>query len=65
MTDPKYQVIVKCGDGVPHDAQAPALLELERSLREATGLPIEVYKPYLQDDSKLRVLMTPEKRATL
>jgi hypothetical protein len=65
MTDPKYHAVVKFGEGVPADVQGPALLAMEKMLRASTGLPIEVFKPYHADDSKLRLNMTPEKRATL
>ena len=58
-------VIVKFDDGIPVEAQGPALLEMEKSLRKATGLDIRVLKNLKGDDSKLRVMMTPAQRDKL
>ncbi len=60
-----YHVIVKFGKGIRGDAQARAMLAFERTLRELTSAPVEVFKETLADDSKLRRAMTPEQRAKL
>lgn len=57
-------VVVKFDDGVPPDAQGPALLEFEKNLRK-TGLDIRVFKERMGDDSKLRIMMTPIERERL
>ena len=61
---PKFHVLVDFGNGVPADAQGPALLHMEMELRKA-GFPVEVYKRTMEDDSKVRLLMTKEKRQSL
>lgn len=68
MTDPTIpplHVIVKFGHDVPIDAQGPALLELEKNLRNLSGVRVEVFKEQRGDDSRLRSLMTPTQRARL
>lgn len=68
---PPLHVKVDFGSGVPHDIQGTALLEFERMLRRLSVqhgnemLWIEVFKDSKGDDSKLRVMMTPEERAKL
>lgn len=62
---PPTHVLVRFGSDVPLDAQGPALLAMEKRLREATGLDIRVHKDLMGDDSKLRVRMTEEERARL
>ena len=57
-------VVVKFAEGVPLDAQGPALLEFEKNLRK-TGLDIRVFKERQGDDSKLRIMMTPAQRERL
>jgi hypothetical protein len=57
-------VVVKFDEGVPSEAQGPALLEFEKNLRK-TGLDIRVFKERMGDDSKLRVMMTPAQRDAL
>lgn len=59
-----HHVIVKFGRGVPPDAQGRAMLAMERLLRES-GIPAEVFKETMPDDSKLRSLMTVEERSRL
>ena len=59
------KVIVKFADEIPLDAQGVVLLQMEKSLRAQTGLDCRVYKDLKGDDSKLRVMMTPEMRAKL
>lgn len=58
------EVLVQFGSDIPLDLQGPALLHLEQELREA-GVEAEVYKHTKADDSKVRNLMTLEKRASL
>lgn len=59
------KVIVAFDEQVPLAAQGEALLALEKILRGATGLDVRVTKKLQQDDSRLRVMMTPEMRARL
>jgi len=61
---PAFHVLVDFGSGIPSDAQGIVLLAMEKSLRQM-GLPAEVYKRTLPDDSKLRLKMTTEERAKL
>lgn len=60
-----YKVTVKFDDGVPPEAQGVALMAFEKNLRKLTGLDCRVFKQKMGDDSKLRVLMTPEQRNAL
>ena len=62
--DPLH-VNVKFGDGVPSDAQGPALLAFEKNLRSLTKLDVRVFKDRMGDDSKLRVKMTTAQREAL
>lgn len=62
--DPLH-VNVKFGDGVPSDAQGPALLAFEKNLRFLTKQDVRVFKDRLGDDSRLRVMMTPKQRESL
>lgn len=59
-----HHVVVHFGSGFTPEVQGAALLMLERWLRER-GLPAEVFKETMADDSKLRRSMTPEQRAKL
>jgi len=59
------QVVVKFPEGVPLAAQGSALLHMEMDLRAITGLDVRVVKDLQGDDSKLRVMMTVEKRNKL
>lgn len=64
--DPKLlKVVVRFDGKVPHAAQGVALLEMERTLRKATGMDVRVFKDLMQDDSKLRVKMTDNEREKL
>ncbi len=63
MLEPNH-VQVQFGSGIPNEYQGKVMMAMERSLREL-GVPAEVFKETLGDDSKLRVLMTPEQRAKL
>ena len=60
-----HDVTVRFGDGIPPDAEGPALLALEKHLRQITGLDCRVYKDLKGDDSKLRIMMTPQQRDKL
>lgn len=64
---PPLHVQVKFGEQIPYSIQGIALLALEKHLRDLTGhkMWIEVFKETMSDDSKLRVLMTPEQRKAL
>ncbi len=62
---PPFHVIVRFGSGIPDNAQGEAMLALEKDLRLHHGLPAEVFKETMADDSKLRRRMTPEERAKL
>lgn len=64
---PPLHVQVKFGEQIPYAVQGVALLALEKHLRDLTDhkLWIEVFKETMGDDSKLRVMMTPEQRKKL
>jgi hypothetical protein len=49
----------------PPSAQGHALLAFERYLRMSTSLDVRVLKVRMGDDSKLRMAMTPEERASV
>ncbi len=59
------QVIIQFAKNIPPEAQAAALMQMERGLRITTGLPIEVFKEAMADDSRLRAKMTQEQRDKL
>ena len=59
------KVTVAFDEGIAAEAQGPALLAMERYLRTMTGLDCRVFKARMGDDSKLRMAMTQEERATL
>jgi len=61
----KYNVLVKFGNEVPSEAQAKALMALEKQLRQSTKMDIRVFKDKMGDDSKLRIRMNPEERNKL
>jgi hypothetical protein len=58
-------VLVRFGDQIPSEAQGPALMAFEKSLRQSTGLDCRVFKDRMGDDSKLRIMMTPAQREAL
>ncbi len=65
MTDKDhYHVTVRFGAGFLPSVQGEVMLDLEKMLR-ARGLPAEVYKDSMGDDSKLRRAMTPTQRDRL
>jgi len=59
-----FHIIVNFGEGIPVDEQGPVMLAMEKALRER-GIPAEVFKERVEDDSKLRNLMTLEMRDKL
>ena len=58
-------VKVEFGHDIPNAAQRSALLTFEKTLRNATGLDIQVFKDAKGDDSRLRSAMTVQQRAKL
>ena len=65
MSTKGLQVVVKFPAEVSFDAQGRSLLAFELNLRQLTGQDVRVVKDLMGDDSKLRVMMTPEMRAKL
>ena len=60
------KVIVRFEGDVPDAIQSAALLQFEKDLRLLNpNLDIRVFKDKMGDDSKLRVMMTPEQRNAL
>jgi len=59
------QVVVKFPNEIPLKVQGVWLLSAEKSLRASTGLDVRVVKDLQGDDSRLRVMMTVEKRNKL
>jgi len=60
-----YEVKVHFPEGIPLDVQGPTLLAFERHLRGLVELDVRVVKDLKGDDSRLRVMMSPEMRAKL
>ena len=65
MAEHGLQVLVTFPDGVPLNAQGPALLAFEKHLRSLVPSDVRVVKALKGDDSRLRVMMTPAKRDAL
>ena len=65
MAEHGLQVVVKFPPEVPLGVQGPFLLDAEKRLRAATGLDVRVVKDLMGDDSRLRVVMTPQMRERL
>ena len=65
MAEHGLQVVVKFPAEIPLAIQGPFLLNAEKSLRASTGLDVRVVKDLMGDDSRLRVMMTVEKRNKL
>lgn len=65
MAEPGIQVTVQFHPDIPLGIQGPFLLRCEKELRAATGLDVRVVKALMEDDSKLRVKMTPIQRMKL
>ena len=65
MAEHGLQVVVKFPQEIPLAVQGPFLLNAEKALRASTGLDVRVVKDLMGDDSRLRVMMTPEMRSKL
>ena len=65
MAEHGLQVVVKFPVEIPLAVQGPFLLDAEKRLRASTGLDVRVVKDLQGDDSRLRVMMTIEKRNKL
>lgn len=57
-------VLVQFGSKIPGSAQAKAMFDMEVALQKM-GHDVRVFKETMGDDSKLRVLMTPDERNKL
>lgn len=64
MIEPLH-VVVRFGAGVPAEAQGKVLFDMEKKLRAITGEDCRVFKDRMDDDSKLRRMMTPAERGKL
>lgn len=62
--DKSFHVIVSFGRGITASVQGEVMLAMEKDLR-SRGLPAEVFKDTMGDDSLLRNKMTKEQRARL
>ena len=60
-----YEVKVHFPEGIPLNAQGHTLLAFERHLRSLVELDVRVVKDLKGDDSRLRVMMTPQQREKL
>ncbi len=58
-------VYVELPDGISSEVQGVALMMFEKQLRALSGEDIRVYKQKMADDSKLRMMMTPEERGRI
>lgn len=58
-------VLVQFGSGIPQAMRGPLLMDMERLIRRATGRYNEIFMDRMDDDSKLRRMMTPEERLKL
>ena len=65
MPEKGLEVTVVFPQEIPTDAQGPALMLLEMTLRTLTKLDIRVVKDLKGDDSRLRRLMTITQRNNL
>ena len=65
MSEPGLQVLVRFPPAINLDTQGRALLAFELNLRQLTGQDVRVVKDLMGDDSKLRILMTPQMRDKL
>jgi len=65
LAEPGLQVVVKFPQEIPLAVQGTWLLSAEKALRASTGLDVRVVKDLQGDDSRLRVMMTVEKRNAL
>ncbi len=64
MSIPENYIMIQFGSAIPASAQGEVMMAMEKSLR-LRGIPAEVFKDTMGDDSKLRRSMTPEQRAKL
>lgn len=62
--DKSFHVTVHFGSGIVASVQGEVMLAMEKDLRKR-GLPAEVFKDTMGDDSLLRNKMTKEQRARL
>ena len=58
------EVMVKFGRGIPGEVQAKMMFDMELALQKL-GHDARVLKETMGDDSKLRILMTPDERDRL
>ncbi len=58
------EVLVKFGAGIPGDAQAKIMFDMEVSLQKM-GYDARVLKETMGDDSRLRAMMSQEQREKL
>lgn len=65
MAEKGLEVVVKFDPAIPTEAQGPALMLMEMTLRTITRLDVRVVKDLMGDDSKLRRLMTIKQRESL
>lgn len=65
MADRGLEVLVTFPAEIATEAQGPALMLMELTLRTLTRLDVRVVKDLKGDDSKLRRLMTLEQRNKL
>lgn len=65
MSEAGFQVVVRFPEGVPVEAQGPAMLWFEHTLRLLTKMDVRVVKDLMGDDSRLRRFMTIEQRDKL
>lgn len=65
MAEKGLEIVVKFPEEVPLAVQGEFLLSAELMLRNKTGLDVRVVKALQGDDSRLRVMMSPEMRAKL
>ena len=56
--------MIQFGSAIPASIQGDVMLAMEKAIRQR-GIPAEVFKETMGDDSKLRRSMTPEQRAKL
>ena len=63
-TDKNFHITISFGSGIPAGVQGEVMLAMEKSLRDR-GIPAEVLKQTMADDSKLRNKMSPAQREKL
>jgi hypothetical protein len=65
MPEKGLEVTVTFPAEIPTQFQGQALLQMESTLRKASGLDVRVVKALKGDDSKLRKMMTIAQRESL